>query len=86
MKTPENQEGQAKSKVGQLSQHGQKLYTPKKRERKADAPLTVEQFLRKAGYQDERINDLIRAMHKSKIQSFSEWEREVSTLLKKQTR
>jgi hypothetical protein len=46
--------------------------------------MTVEQFLRKAK-QDEAIADLIRSLHKTKIMSFAEWERETAALLKKKT-
>jgi hypothetical protein len=74
------------SKVHKLSQHGRKLYTPPKRERTGRDPLTVEQYLRKASYQDKSVCDLIRSLHRNKTQSFAEWEREVSTLLRKQTR
>ena len=71
------------SKVRQLTQ-GQELYTPKKQERKKPAVLTVEQYLRKAR-QDQGISDLIRSLHKTKVMSFAEWEREASALLRKKT-
>jgi spore cortex formation protein SpoVR/YcgB (stage V sporulation) len=70
------------SKVHRLRK--QELYTPKKRERKAPALLTVEQYLRKAK-QDEAISDLIRSLHKTKVMSFEEWDREIIALLKKKT-
>ena len=71
------------SKVHRLSQ-GAELYTPKKQERKKPALLTVEQYLRKAR-QDEGVSDLIRSLHRTKVMSFAEWERETSALLKKKT-
>jgi hypothetical protein len=46
--------------------------------------LTVDQYLRKAG-QDKGISDLIRSLHKTKVGSFEEWERETAALLKKKT-
>jgi hypothetical protein len=71
------------SKVHRLS-HGQELYTPKKRDRKTSVLLTVEQYLMKA-QQDKAVSDLIRSLHKTKIMSFADWERETSALLKKKT-
>jgi hypothetical protein len=71
------------SKVRRLSQ-GQELYTPKNRERKTLALLTVEQYLRRA-QQDKAISDLIRSLHKTKIMSIADWERETAALLKKKT-
>jgi hypothetical protein len=44
----------------------------------------VDQYLRKAK-QDEAISNLIRSLHKTKIMSFAEWERETAALLKKKT-
>jgi len=72
------------SKVRRFSQ-GQELYTPKKRERKKEPSLSVDQYLRKATH-DEAISGLVRSLFKTKIQNFSEWELDVATLLKKQTR
>ena len=71
------------TKVHRLS-GGKKLYTPKERERKPLSLLTVEQYLRKAN-QDKAVSDLIWSLHKTKVQSFAEWERDVAALLKKQT-
>ena len=71
------------SKVHRLTQ-GKGFYTPKKRERKAPALLTVDQYLRKASH-DEAVSGLVRSLFRKKIQGFSEWEREVAALLKKQT-
>lgn len=71
------------SKVHRLSQ-GRELYTSKKRERKAPGLLTVDQYLRRAK-QDEGISGLIRSLHKTKVMSFEEWEREAASLLKKKT-
>jgi hypothetical protein len=44
--------------------------------------LTVEQFLKRAK-QDQGIADLIRSLHRTKIMSFADWERETAALLKK---
>jgi hypothetical protein len=44
----------------------------------------VEQYLRKAR-QDKAVSDLVRSLHKTKIMSFADWERETSALLKKKT-
>ncbi|MDR1176638.1 MAG: hypothetical protein LBK83_14335 [Treponema sp.] len=63
---------------------GEQLYTPKQRERKTPALLTADQYLRRAK-QDKAISDLIRSLHKTKIMSFADWEREASALLKKKT-
>ena len=71
-----------KSKAGMLSQEAG-LYTPKKRERK-QAYLCVEQYLRQSKH-DAAISGLIRSMYRTKIATFAEWEREVTTLLKKKT-
>ena len=46
--------------------------------------MGVDQYLRKAQL-DKVISDLIRSLHKTKIMSLAEWERETSALLKKKT-
>jgi hypothetical protein len=46
--------------------------------------LTVDQYLRKQRL-DEGISGLIRYLHKTKVMSFDEWEREAAALLKKKT-
>jgi hypothetical protein len=71
------------SKVHRLSQ-GKTPYMPKKADRKRPALLTVDQYLRKATL-DQGIADLVRSLHKMKIMTFEEWEREVANLLKKKT-
>jgi len=73
------------SKVHRLTQ-GKKPYTPPpKPEIKKPRLLTVEQYLRKAN-QDEGISDLIRSMHRTKIQSLQDWEREAAALIKRQVK
>ena len=76
-------EGKKGSKVHRLSQ-GKDPYTPKKPERVKPALLTVDQYLRKTA-QDKGISDLVRSLHRTKVMTFQEWEREVAALLKKQT-
>ena len=71
------------SRVHRLSP-GEELYSPKKRERERPALLTVEQYLRNAG-RDEAVSGLIRSLHKAKVMSFADWEREAASLLKKKT-
>jgi hypothetical protein len=71
------------SKVHRLLD-GDQLYTPKKRERKTPALLMVDQYLRNAK-QDKAVSDLIRSLHRTKIMSFADWERETAALLKKKT-
>jgi hypothetical protein len=44
--------------------------------------LTAGQYLKRAK-QDKAIAGLIRSLHKTKIMSFADWEREASALLKK---
>ena len=80
---PVKPEKAKESKVHRLSQ-GKQPYTPKNRERKKPVLLTVEQYLRKAN-QDKTISDLVRSLHKTKVMKFEDWEREITTLLKKQT-
>ena len=70
------------SKVHRLSQGGG-LYTPKKQEKPIKpALLTAEQYLRKASM-DKGIADLVRSLHKTRVATFEEWERETSALIKK---
>jgi hypothetical protein len=80
---PENQGKPQETKVHKLS-HNAELYTPKERERKTPALLTVEQYLWKAK-QDKAIADLVRSLRKTKVMTFEEWERETAALLKKKT-
>ena len=47
--------------------------------------LTVGQYLNRAP-QDAGIGELVRALYKTKILSFEEWETTVKALLKKQVR
>jgi hypothetical protein len=76
-------DGPKESKVHRFSQ-GERLYNPKPRQRKTPAPLTADQYLRRAG-QDGAVSGLIRSLHKTDIMSFEDWERETSELLKKRT-
>jgi hypothetical protein len=80
-KTPEECSPK-ESKVSRMS-HGRDLYTPKKRERKAQEELlTVDQYLRKSEY-DKGLSGLIRSLYKTKVITLGEWDREAAALLKK---
>lgn len=82
---PQNRNGggEKESKVHRLSAPRSPLYVPPKtHERKKPALLTVEQYLRRAK-QDQGIADLIRSLHKTKVMSIADWEREAAALLTK---
>ena len=74
------------SKVHRLSQQDG-LYRPKEKEEgeKKSPPLTVKQYLAKVKL-DDGISGLVQSLHGKKIMRLEEWEKLVSSLLKKQTR